>query len=58
MSSTKEQRVSSLLTSKLAVDKRERRLQRRWERERARRDSEVAEQREEWLRKRQIEGQG
>ena len=39
MSSTKEQRVSSPLTSELAVDERERRLQRRRERERARRDS-------------------
>ena len=33
------QRVSSLLTSELAVDERERRLQCRRERERARRDS-------------------
>ena len=55
MGSTKEQRVSSPLTSELAVDERERRLQRRRERERARRDSEAAEQREEWLRKRQID---
>ena len=39
MSSTKEQCVSSPLTSELAVDERERRLQRRRERERARRDS-------------------
>ena len=54
MSSTKEQRVSSPLTSELAVDERERRLQRRRERERACRDSETAEQREERLRKRQM----
>ena len=39
MSSTKEQRVSRQLTSELAVDERERRLQRRLERERACRDS-------------------
>ena len=36
MISAKEQRVSSPLTSELAVDERERRLQRRRERERAR----------------------
>ena len=47
MNSTKDQRVSSPLTSELAVDERERRLQRRRERERARCDSETAEQREE-----------
>ena len=39
MSSTKEQCVSRQLTSELAVDERERRLQRRLERERACRDS-------------------
>ena len=54
MNSTKDQRVSSPLTSELAVDERERRLQRRRERERARRDSETAEQREERLRKRRM----
>ena len=54
MSSTKEQRVSYPLTSELAVDERDRRLQRRRERERARRDSETAEQREERLRKRRM----
>ena len=47
MNSTKDQCVSSPLTSELAVDERERRLQHRWEREKARRDSETAEQREE-----------
>ena len=54
MSSTKEQRVSSPLTSELAVDERERRLQRRWEREKACHDSETAEQREERLRKQRM----
>ena len=54
MSSAKEQHASSPLTSELVVDERERRLQRRWERERARRDSETAEQREERLRKRRM----
>ena len=54
MNYTKDQRVSSPLTSELAVDEREIRLQRRQERERARRDSETAEQREERLRKRRM----
>ena len=47
MNSTKDQCVSSPLTSELVVDEKERRLQRRRERERARHDSETAEQREE-----------
>ena len=51
MSSTKEKRVSSPLTSELAVDERE---GFRRERERARRDSETAEQREEQLRKQRM----
>ena len=44
MNSTKDQRVSSPLTSELVVDERER-LQHGQERERARHDSETAEQR-------------
>ena len=51
MSSTKEKRVSSPLTSELVVDERE---GFRRERERARRDSETAEQREEQLRKQRM----
>ena len=54
MNPTEDQRVFSPITSELAVDERERRLQRRRERERARRDSETAEQREERLRKRRM----
>ena len=50
MNSTKDQCVSSPLTSELVVDERER-LQHRRERERVRRDSETVEQREEQLRK-------
>ena len=51
MNSTKDQRVSSLLTSELVV---ERRLQHRQEREKACRDSETADQMEERLRKRRM----
>ena len=51
MNSMEDQRVSSLLTSELVMDERERRLQHRWERQRAHHDSETAEQSEKRLRK-------
>ena len=58
MNSTKDQHVSSPLTSELAVDERERRLQRRRVRERAGRDSETVEERERTVEKTANEGQG
>ena len=52
MQSTRDQHVSSPITSKLAMDDRERQLQHQWEQEMARLESETVEQREERLRKR------
>ena len=54
MNSTKDQRVSSLLTSKLAGMREREGFNAQQERERAHRDSKTAEQREEWLRKWQM----